>query len=208
MTNTVKRLGIMGGTFDPIHYGHLVTAEAARSRFQLDEVVFVPAGHPPHKQKKKVTDAQHRYMMTLLATVTNPYFKISDIEIARGGISYTYDTVRFFKEKYNGKLEVFFITGADAVSEIMTWKKIDSLIRECNFIAATRPGYSFDNFTSNNVFPQLLISKLAFLEVPALAISSTDVRRRVENSEPIKYLLPETVETYIYKNALYEKEGK
>lgn len=206
MNNSVKRLGIMGGTFDPIHYGHLVTAEAARSRFQLDEVVFVPAGHPPHKQAKKVTDAQHRYMMTLLATVTNPYFKISDIEITRGGLSYTYDTVRFFKEQYNSKLEVFFITGADAVSEIMTWRKIDRLLYECNFIAATRPGYSFDNFMNDAVFPQLLISKLAFLEVPALAISSTDVRRRIENGEPIKYLLPETVETYIYKNALYQKE--
>ena len=189
----ITRLGIMGGTYDPIHYGHLVTAEAARSRFQLDEVVFVPAGHPPHKQEKKVTDAHHRYMMTLLATVTNPYFKISDIEIVRGGLSYTYDTVRFFKEQYHGDAEVFFITGADAVSEIMTWKKIDRLLQECNFI-------------DDVAFPQLLIQKLAFLEVPALSISSTDVRRRIANGEPIKYLLPETVETYIYKNGLYQKE--
>lgn len=194
-----QRLGIMGGTFDPIHLGHLVTAEVARCRFNLDKVIFVPSGHPPHKQDRAVTPATERLMMTLLATVPNPNFVVSDWETSREQISYTYDTVRAFHEMYHDEAELFFITGADAVLEIMQWRKIDELGDFCSFIAATRPGYHLDGFNP----PAALAGKLHFMEVPALAISSSDIRRRVKCGEPIKYLLPETVEMYIVKHGLY-----
>ncbi len=196
-----RRIGIMGGTFDPIHFGHLVTAEAARCRFALNEVIFVPSGHPPHKQNRAVTSADDRLMMTLLATVANPNFIVSDWEAKREQISYTYDTVQAFHERYRDEAELFFITGADAVLEIMQWRKIDELAKLCSFIAATRPGYRLDNFEP----PQALADRLFFMEVPALAISSSDIRRRVQGGEPIKYLLPETVEMYIIKHGLYRK---
>ena len=196
----------MGGTFDPIHYGHLVTAEIACKHFNLDEVVFVPTGNPPHKVGQKVSDPEHRFRMTLLATVNNPHFSISDIEITREGFSYSYDTVQYFKEKYENEIDIYFITGADAVNEITTWSRFDQLIKECNFIAATRPGYSLSGLAKNEDFPKALLSKLNFMQVPALSISSTDIRKKVVSGEPIKYLLPEPVENYIYKNGLYIAE--
>lgn len=201
MEGTVRkqRLGIMGGTFDPIHMGHLVTAEVARCRFNLDKVIFVPSGHPPHKQDRKVTPVDERLMMTLLATVANPNFIVSDWEAKRDTISYTYDTMRAFHEHYRDEAELFFITGADAVLEIMQWRKIDELADFCSFIAATRPGYHLEGFKP----PRALAEKIYFMEVPALAISSSDIRYRVRSGEPIKYLLPETVEMYILKHGLY-----
>lgn len=197
-----RRLGIMGGTFDPIHFGHLVTAEAARHRFELDQVIFVPSGRPPHKQERRVSSADERLMMTLLATVANPNFVVSDWEVKREQLSYTYDTVRAFHQLYSDEAELFFITGADAVLEIMQWRKIDELAGLCSFIAATRPGYQLEGFD----LPPKLADKLYFMEVPALAISSSDIRRRVQCGEPIKYLLPETVEMYIIKHGLYRAE--
>lgn len=197
-----RRLGIMGGTFDPIHFGHLVTAEAARHRFELDQVIFVPSGRPPHKQERRVSSADERLMMTLLATVANPNFVVSDWEVRREQLSYTYDTVRAFHQLYSDEAELFFITGADAVLEIMQWRKIDELAGLCSFIAATRPGYQLEGFD----LPPKLADKLYFMEVPALAISSSDIRRRVQCGEPIKYLLPETVEMYIIKHGLYQAE--
>lgn len=197
-----RRLGIMGGTFDPIHFGHLVTAEAARHRFELEQVIFVPSGRPPHKQERRVSSADERLMMTLLATVANPNFVVSDWEVRREQLSYTYDTVRAFHQLYSDEAELFFITGADAVLEIMQWRKIDELAGLCSFIAATRPGYQLEGFD----LPPKLADKLYFMEVPALAISSSDIRRRVQCGEPIKYLLPETVEMYIIKHGLYRAE--
>lgn len=197
-----QRLGIMGGTFDPIHFGHLVTAEAARCRFDLDKVIFVPSGHPPHKQDRVVTPVNERLMMTLLATVANPNFIVSDWEAKREQMSYTYDTMRAFHEHYRDEAELFFITGADAVLEIMQWRKIDELADFCSFIAATRPGYQLEGFEP----PAALREKIYFMEVPALAISSSDIRYRVQSGEPIKYLLPETVEMYILKHGLYLEE--
>lgn len=194
-----QRLGIMGGTFDPIHFGHLVTAEAARCRFDLDKVIFVPSGHPPHKQDRGVTPVNERLMMTLLATVANPNFIVSDWEAKREQISYTYDTMKAFHEHYCDEAELFFITGADAVLEIMQWRKIDELADFCSFIAATRPGYHLEGFEP----PCALREKIYFMEVPALAISSSDIRYRVQSGEPIKYLLPEPVEMYILKHGLY-----
>lgn len=198
--NNIKKIGIMGGTFDPIHYGHLVTAEAARYRYRLDRVYFVPAYIPPHKQFKKVTPAEHRLMMTIMATVNNPGFAVSDLEIKRGGLSYTYDTVKRFKQKLGSNTEVFFITGADAIIELTQWMRIEDLARECRFIGATRPGYHL-----SMPLPKYLKNSVSFMEVPALAISSTDIRQRVREGEPIHYLLPETVEMYIRKNRLYRE---
>lgn len=197
----VKRLGIMGGTFDPIHYGHLVTAEAARTLFHLDQVIFVPSGRPPHKRERNTSESEHRAMMTQLAIITNPHFFFSRVELDREGYSYSYDTVRYFIERYGAGTEIFFITGADAILEIATWRKADALLQICNFIAASRPGFDLAGLER---LPQGWRDKIALFEIPALAISSTDIRRRVARGESIKYLLPESVENYILKQGLYE----
>ena len=194
-----RRIGIMGGTFDPIHYGHLVTAEIARSKFALDTVVFVPSGHPPHKQSVP-GHAEQRLMMTLLATVANPYFQLSRSEVDRIGPSYTYDTLREFRELYGLNSEFFFITGTDAVLEMLAWHNGEKLFDMCSIIAATRPGY---RLTDVDRLPENFRQKIEMMQVPALSISSTDIRRRIREGKPIKYLLPEAVETYIYKQGLY-----
>jgi len=203
----IKRLGIMGGTFDPVHYGHLVTAETARAQFDFDKVIFIPSGYPPHKTGQKISEAQHRYLMTVLAVTTNTFFEVNRIEIERQGYSYAFDTVLQLKEQYGSEWEFYFITGADAVLEIFTWKNIERLIEICTFVAATRPG--FDLSLLDNKLEQIsAIAKDKFLtfEVPALSISSTDIRQKVIDGKPIKYLLPESVEQYIYKNDLYKEE--
>lgn len=201
-----KRIGIIGGTFDPIHYGHLVNAEGARAEFGLDKVIFVPAGNPPHKKNYRITDSEDRYLMTLLATITNPHFELSRLEIDRTGLSYTVDTIREFKAVYGAAADLFFITGADAILEILTWKGVGELITLCQFVAATRPGYSLTGL-QNIVAAVRQQERRDFtvhsIEVPALMISSTDIRSRVKNRKPIKYLLPEAVENYIIKEKLY-----
>jgi len=195
------KIGIMGGTFDPIHYGHLITAEAARDEFKLDYVLFIPAGVPPHKNPAEVTNAEHRYQMTVFATLTNPHFEVSRVDIDRGKVTYTIDTLRDLRNVYGSEVELYFITGADAVAEIMSWKNAEELLKLSSFIAATRPGYQLR--------PQLQQwfseheSQLHLLQVPAMAISSTDIRRRVREHKSIRYLVPETVEYYIRKNSLY-----
>lgn len=202
-TNKYKRLGIMGGTFDPIHYGHLVTAEAARSRFDLDMVVFVPSGKPPHKKDYPVTTSEQRYLMTVVAVVTNQYFDVSRMEIDRAGFSYTIDTIKQLRQEFP-ETELYFITGADAVLEILSWKSMSEILDDCHLIAATRPGYELDGM--RNDLKKAVghnINKIHSIEVPALAISSTGVRKRVAQGQPIKYLLPEAVEQYIFKNGLY-----
>jgi nicotinate-nucleotide adenylyltransferase len=194
-----KGIGIMGGTFDPIHYGHLVTAEIARSKFALDKVVFVPSGHPPHKQSVP-GHAEQRLLMTLLATVTNPFFQVSRIEVDRTGPSYTYDTLTEFRQLSGPGSKFYFITGADAVLEMLTWHNAEQMIDLCSFIAATRPGYPL---TDVRRLPENFLKKIEMMQVPALSISSTDIRLRIREGRPIKYLLPEAVETYIYKQGLY-----
>jgi nicotinate-nucleotide adenylyltransferase len=201
---TSGRLGIMGGTFDPIHFGHLVTAEAARHEFQLTKVVFVPAGLPPHKKEYQVTPAAHRYEMTFLATRSNPYFAVSRAEIERPGYSYAIDTVLEFRRHYGKGVELYFLTGADAILEILTWKDVDLLLQECHFVAATRPGFHLERLRES--LPGLQAEerhRIHFIEVPALAISSTDIRQRVKEGRPIKYLLPDAIEEYIRCHALY-----
>ena len=196
MIFTLKK-GIMGGTFDPIHYGHLVTAEEVRDYFGLEEVVFVPSARPPHKIGQKVSDPEHRYLMVVLATVTNPYFQVSRVEIERPGPSYSIDTVRYFKNLWGEDTEVFFITGADAFSQISSWNNPEELLKLCTFVAASRPGYRL--LGVENKYQ----GRVSTIEVSALAISSSEIRWRVKRGESIKYLVPEAVENYIYKNELY-----
>lgn len=205
--NKTRKLAIMGGTFDPIHMGHLVTAEEVRHEFQVDEVLFVPTGHPPHKSNSHVTTCEHRYLMTVLATAANPYFKVSRIEIEREGFTYTIDTIKQLKQIYGNEVKLYFITGADAVQKILSWKDSKQLLQICEFVAVTRPGYNreelLEQIESLNKQYQITIH---FLEVPALAISSSDIRRRLNEMKPIKYLVPQEVENYIKKHGLYNNQ--
>jgi nicotinate-nucleotide adenylyltransferase len=200
----MKKIGLMGGTFDPIHYGHLVLAEQVRTRFDLDMVYFIPVGTPPHKEEENITNSGHRYFMTLLATITNPYFEMSKIEIENHGTSYTVDTIKKFKEAVDGDAQLYFITGADAIYELETWKNVKELLSICNFIAAGRPG--IDEYKVKKKIEYLnekYNGNIILTSVPALAISSTDIRQRIKEGKSIKYILPESVEYYIYKNNLY-----
>ncbi|WZL71566.1 nicotinate-nucleotide adenylyltransferase [Clostridiaceae bacterium 35-E11] len=199
-----KKIGVMGGTFDPIHYGHLVIAEQIRCEYDLEKVVFIPAGIPPHKSSLEVTNSKHRYFMTLLATITNPYFEVSKIEIESNEVSYTIHTIEKLKKIYREDTDIYFITGVDAICELDTWKDVGSLSKLCKFIAATRPGLELLQVDAK--IKDLQDKYNAFIrkiDLPALAISSTDIRNRVRENQSIKYLLPEPVEYYIYKNSLY-----
>ncbi len=200
-------VGVMGGTFNPIHFGHLVTAEEAYSQFKLDKVIFMPSGKPPHKEVRETTPAEDRYLMTVLAIAGNPHFSISRLEIERKGLSYTIDTVKELHKTYGSSWEIFFITGADAIIEILTWKDPHQLAEYCSFIAATRPGYSLEKFRQALYLKENELNKfkprIYFMEIPALAISSTDIRKRVKEGKSIKYLLPDVVAEYIYQCRLY-----
>ena len=202
-----KSIAIMGGTFDPIHNGHLVTAEAVRHRFNVDRVVFMPAGQPAHKADQKVTHNEHRYLMTVLATMRNENFEVSRIEIDRPGLTYTIDTIEELKKMCRTDVRLYFITGADAIHQIMTWKEPDRLLTLCDFVAVTRPGYDRTKlFADIGEIREKYESRIHYMEVPALAISSSDIRQRARKGEPIKYLLPQEVEDYIYKFGLYQED--
>jgi nicotinate-nucleotide adenylyltransferase len=203
MGEVIKALGIMGGTFDPIHFGHLLIAEESRLRFGLDKVVFVPAGQPAHKFRRDVAESEHRYAMTLIATASNPHFFCSRVEIERPGPSYAIDTVGWFKSEYP-EAEVYFITGIDAVADIMTWYEHPRLKDMCRFIAATRPGYDADSL--QRVLPVEYLNRIDVLEVPGVDVSGTEIRRRVAEGLTLRYLVPEGVESYIMKNSLYVRE--
>lgn len=192
------RIGIMGGTFDPIHNGHLVAASEVAWVYDLDEVIFVPTGLPIFKIDKKVTNAEDRYLMTVIATSSNPRFTVSRVDIDRPGATYTIDTLRDLRKEYGEEAELFFITGADAVAEILKWKDAAQMFDLAHFVAVTRPGYAVD-------VSFLPPDKVDVLEIPALAISSTDVRRRASRGEPVWYLVPDGVVQYIGKHGLYEK---
>ncbi len=198
-----KRIGLMGGTFDPVHYGHLVAAEEARYQFVMEKVIFVPASKPPHKSRKDISTPEQRLEMTKIAVSTNPYFTTSDIEIKRAGLSYTIDTVLAMKQ-VNPDWEIYFITGADVILDILTWKNIERLLRECYFVAATRPGFHLELIECKlDRLSKEALARIKTIEVPALAISSTNIRQRVREDRPIKYLLPDEVEKFIYQNSLY-----
>jgi nicotinate-nucleotide adenylyltransferase len=196
----VKRLGVMGGTFDPIHHGHLLTAEEALQQFELDEVAFIPTGRPWMKEDEDVSAAEHRYLMVVIATASNPRFSVSRLEIEREGPTYTVDTLKELRAERGDDVELFFITGADAMLEIFQWKSADEAFELANFIAATRPGYDLAAFERGapTSHPQVSV-----MTIPALAISSTDIRDRVRDGRPIRYLVPEGVQTYIEKAGLY-----
>ena len=202
--NRIRKLAIMGGTFDPIHMGHLVTAEEVRHEFHVDEVLFVPTGHPPHKSNINMTTCEHRYLMTVLATAANPYFKVSRIEIEREGVTYTIDTIKELKRIYGNEVQLYFITGADAVHKMLSWKESAELLQICDFVAVTRPGYNKEELIDQiEELNKQYETNIHFLEVPALAISSSDIRRRLNEMKPIKYLVPQEIENYIKKHELY-----
>jgi nicotinate-nucleotide adenylyltransferase len=190
----------MGGTFDPIHYGHLVTAEEALWQFSLDEVLFVPTGQPWMKDRPDVSPPEHRYLMTVIAVSSNPHFRVSRLELDREGPTYTVDTLRALKDQYGEKTELFFVSGADAILEIFGWKDPEEILELARFIAATRPGYDIARFEREAPTRH---PNVEVMSVPALAISSTDIRRRVREGSPIRYLVPEGVKTYIEKSGLY-----
>ncbi|MGH2528083.1 MAG: nicotinate-nucleotide adenylyltransferase [Actinomycetota bacterium] len=190
----------MGGTFDPIHNGHLLTAEEAAVQFGLDEVVFVPTGHPWMKEQKEVSAPEHRYLMSVIATASNPRFSVSRIEVDRAGPTYTVDTLRELKGLDGDKVDLFFVTGADAMLEILQWKDPEEILALAHFIAATRPGYDLTRFEAEAPTRHPNVS---VMNIPALAISSTDIRKRVGEGRPIRYLVPEGVKSYIEKAGLY-----
>ncbi|GGZ74670.1 nicotinate-nucleotide adenylyltransferase [Streptomyces subrutilus] len=190
-----RRLGVMGGTFDPIHHGHLVAASEVAALFHLDEVVFVPTGEPWQKSQRAVSAAEDRYLMTVIATASNPQFSVSRIDIDRGGPTYTIDTLRDLKAR-NDDADLFFITGADALAQILTWRNADELFALAHFIGVTRPGHVL----TDDGLPE---GGVSLVEVPALAISSTDCRARVVKGDPVWYLVPDGVVRYIDKRELY-----
>ncbi len=194
----------MGGTFDPLHHGHLVTAEEALWQFHLDEVVFVPTGQPWMKADREVSPAEHRYLMTVIATASNPHFSVSRIEVDREGPTYAVDTLRELRQQRAGDVELFFITGADAMLEILQWKDPEEVLEQAHFIAATRPGYDIARFEKEAPTSH---PRVSVMDIPALAISSSDIRRRVRDGEPVRYLVPEGVNTYIRKFRLYRGGG-
>ncbi len=198
---TARRIGVMGGTFDPIHHGHLVAASEVASEFHLDEVIFVPTGEPWQKADRVVSPREDRYLMTVIATASNPRFSVSRIDIDRPGLTYTYDTLlelrRHFAEAGEPDVELFFITGADALAQIMTWNNADKLVELAHFVGCTRPGHTLDGPSG---LPDEAVS---LLEIPALAISSTECRERVRRNQPIWYLVPDGIVQYISKRGLY-----
>lgn len=196
-----RRIGVMGGTFDPIHNGHLVAASEVQHRYGLDEVIFVPTATQPFKRGRRVTIPEHRYLMTSIATASNPRFTVSRVDIERGETTYTVDTLRDLKRERPG-CHLFFITGADALRQIMDWKNADELFQLAQFVGVTRPGHRWGDTD------QLPAERVSLLEVPAMAISSTDIRQRVASRAPIWYLTPDGVVQYIAKYGLYRKEAQ
>ncbi|WP_433725890.1 nicotinate-nucleotide adenylyltransferase [Actinoplanes sp. CA-051413] len=193
-----RRIGIMGGTFDPIHHGHLVAASEVQSRFDLDEVVFVPTGQP--WQKGAVSPAEDRYLMTVIATASNPRFQVSRADVDRDGPTYTVDTLRDLNAVFGATADLFFITGADALAKILSWKDALEMLSLAHFIGVTRPGFELSD-------AHLPADTVTLVEVPAMAISSSACRQRVADGEPVWYLVPDGVVQYIAKRGLYRSEG-
>ncbi len=196
----MRRVGVMGGTFDPIHHGHLVAASEVRAWFDLDEVVFVPTGEPWQKSDREVSPAEDRYLMAVVATASNPHFGVSRVDIDRDGPTYTIDTLRDLSAAMP-EADLYFITGADAMAAILTWRDHAELFELAHFVGCTRPGHELDSSTLEG----LPGDRITLVEIPALAISSTECRGRVERGEPVWYLVPDGVVQYIGKHQLYRK---
>jgi nicotinate-nucleotide adenylyltransferase len=193
-----RRIGVMGGTFDPIHHGHLVAASEVQAWFDLDEVVFVPTGEPWQKSGRDVSAPEDRYLMTVIATASNPRFSVSRVDIDRGGPTYTIDTLRDLGVS-RPDTDFYFITGADALAQILTWRDADGVFELAHFVGCTRPGTTIDDATVD----RLPGGKVTLIEVPALAISSTECRARASKGDPVWYLVPDGVVQYIAKRGLY-----
>ncbi len=194
-----RRVGVMGGTFDPIHHGHLVAASEVQAWFGLDEVVFVPTGQPWQKSDREVSPAEDRHRMTVSATASTPRFSVSRVDVDRGGPTYTIDTLRDLRASRPGA-ELFFITGADALAQILTWHDAEQVFELAQFVGCTRPGTTIDDSTMAG----LPSDRVTILEIPALAISSTECRARAHKGEPVWYLVPDGVVQYIAKRGLYQ----
>ncbi|HEX4660746.1 MAG TPA: nicotinate-nucleotide adenylyltransferase [Streptosporangiaceae bacterium] len=194
--DTATRIGVMGGTFDPIHHGHLVAASEVGHFYSLDEVIFVPTGQPWQKKDRQVSAAEDRYLMTVIATASNPRFSVSRVDIDRPGPTYTIDTLRELHTLRGPDTELFFITGADALKQIMTWQDADELFKLAHFVGCTRPGHRL----SGAGLPD---GRVSLIEIPALTISSTTCRERVAKGAPIWYLVPDGIVQYISKRRLY-----
>ncbi len=188
----------MGGTFDPIHHGHLVAASEVQAWFDLDEVVFVPTGDPWQKSDRTVSPAEDRYLMTVIATAANPRFRVSRVDIDREGRTYTIDTLRDLRAELPDA-ELYFITGADALADIFTWRDASRLFGLAHFVGCTRPGYDM----TPSMLGDIPHDRVTLVEIPALAISSTDCRQRARLGEPVWYLVPDGVVQYIAKHHLY-----
>jgi nicotinate-nucleotide adenylyltransferase len=199
-----RRLAVMGGTFDPIHYAHLLIAEDVRRRFQLPQILFMPSGSPPHKKDYEVTSAEDRYIMAVLATSGNPHFAVSRMELDRPGPSYTIQTIRQLKAKIGHEAQVSWVTGADAVLEMLTWHQPDAILDEAQIIAVPRPGFDLDRL--DETLGADRASKVTIIDAPLAEISSTMIRERIRARESIRYLTPRAVIDYIEKRGLYVEE--
>ena len=197
------KIGIMGGTFDPIHLGHLATAESVREIFALDEILFIPAARPPHKLCRPVTNEVHRLAMTTLATQSNKFFRVSDMELKRTGLSYTLDTMDELHKNFGAATELFFIIGADSLADLSKWHEAKKLVERSHFIATTRPGVDVDYSATEKFFGTIAREHIHRVTTPAIEISSTEIRERVKLGRSIKYLVPEAVEEYILREGLY-----
>lgn len=197
------KLGIFGGTFDPIHMGHLACAEEVRDSFQLDAVIFVPTAHPVFKRDRRIAPARDRYAMVKRAVEDNPYFDVSPIEIERGGDTYTVDTLRQMRDHYPSNVDLFFIAGADAVSTLAKWRDEEMLGRLATFIGVTRPGFVFSAHSEEETAKSDTHIKVSYLEVTALAISSSGIRERLQSGRSVRYLVPDVVNEYIADRGLY-----
>jgi nicotinate-nucleotide adenylyltransferase len=204
MKDGYNRIGISGGTFDPIHNGHLIIAAKVQEKYSLDKVIFIPTGYPPHKRDMKVTNAQHRYNMLCNAVVSNDNFEVSRIEIDRIELTYTIDTLMEFKKIYGDNSKLYFITGADVIHDILTWREFEKVFTLCEFVTTLRPGIdkaAFEKDVNNLIVKYNAIINI--LEVPQIDISSTMIRKKIMNNQKINNLVPEKVENYIMVNNLY-----
>ncbi len=197
-----NRIGIMGGTFDPIHHGHLVAASEVAHAFSLDEVVFVPTGQPWEKGQREVAPAEDRYLMTVIATASNPRFTVDRVDIDRQAPTYTIDTLRDLRAARGPEPEFFFITGADALARMISWRHADELLTLAHFVGCTRPGHQLQQLSGRGISDK----QASLIEIPALAISSTACRERVRAGEPIWYLVPDGIVQYIAKRHLYRDD--
>lgn len=201
------KIGIMGGTFNPIHNAHLILAQEVLSKLKLDKVIFIPSGNPPHKNSSEIAEKEHRYNMTKLAIEGNDSFEVSKIEIDRSGMSYTYDTINELLNQYNNQVQLFFIIGADAIYDIESWYCFEKVLRKCNFVVATRPGMDSEKLKIKiKKLIEQYNGKIQLLQLTEISISSTEIREKVKKHGKLETLLPEKVETYIYENNLYATE--